>query len=449
MEKIAGKTVSEWVESLPLLDKVMRCEPVFWINTSAREMDKVPEFAVTKDDIYEAEQLWKRFAPFLKKAFAGTKDGAIESPVRSLKEMKKDLSTYYNQPFEGEFYLKCDHDLPISGSIKARGGVFEVLSYAEKLALENNMISKEDNYEVFLDSSFKQFFSQYTIGVGSTGNLALSIGTISAKLGFTVEVHMSADAKQWKKDLLRQKGAKVFEYKGDFSEAITQGRSITMDDPLGYFVDDEDSKALFLGYSVAALELKRQLDEEGITVDKDHPLFVYLPCGVGGSPGGITFGLKEVFGDHVHCLFVEPTHSPSVMLGVMTGEHEKVSVQDFGLDNLTEADGLAVGRPSRFATEISQYLVSGFYTMEDDEMYRLLALLADSENVYVEPSAASGLSGPLRLQESGILEENGWEDKMGRAVHLTWSTGGSLVPEQDRKKFYQKGKSLLTPVTES
>jgi D-serine dehydratase len=251
---------------------------------------------------------------------------------------------------------------------------------------------------------------------------------------------MSADAKQWKKELLREKGAAVLEFNGDFSEAISAGRQQTKADPNGYFVDDENSKHLFLGYSVAAIRLQKQLEEGKIQVDGEHPLFVYLPCGVGGAPGGITFGLKQVFGDHVHCFFVEPTHSPSVLIGLLTGEKEKVAVQDFGIDNCTEGDGLAVGRPSSFASSVSDKLVSGIYTIEDDELFTLLATLADSEGIYLEPSAAAGLSGPGQILASNYALQNNLN--MGNATHIVWATGGALVPKEDMQVFYEKGKRL-------
>ncbi|MBO0962098.1 D-serine ammonia-lyase [Neobacillus sp. MM2021_6] len=435
---LSSHELKYWKREFPLLKKITKLQPVLWLNTNLKPMKDLPEFPVTIDDMIEAEQLWERFIPFFIKEFPETKElnGIIESPLKKINRMKTALPGTFN----GDLYLKCDNELPIAGSIKSRGGVYEVLHHAEQLAIKCGLVSKNDNYEVFSEKKVKNFFSQYKIGVGSTGNLGLSIGIISAKLGFNVSVYMSADAKQWKKDLLREKGATVYEFSGDFGEAIRAGRQETLTDPQAYFVDDEKSKHLFLGYSVAAFRLQKQLKEKNIKVDKDHPLLVYLPCGVGGSPGGITFGLKQIFGDHVHCFFVEPTHSPSVLIGLLTGEKEKVCVQDFGIDNRTEADGLAVGRPSSFATSISEHLISGIYTVEDDELYRLLALLADNEGIFIEPSSTSGLMGPELVANSGYLtnEEKG--------THIVWATGGSLVPQADMEHFYQKGKELIHQV---
>ncbi|QQK77191.1 D-serine ammonia-lyase [Salicibibacter cibarius] len=446
--RVLGELMENWTKAFPLLEDITALRPVWWENPYKQKWTDASASgcSVSAADMKEAAGMWMRFRPFIEKMFPETRenDGNIESPLRPIPNVQTQLENHYKRNIEGTLYLKCDNELPIAGSIKARGGIFEVLKYAETLAIDNGMITQQESYEKFASPAFKRFFNQYAIDVGSTGNLGLSIGIVSAAIGFDVSVHMSADAKQWKKDLLKESGANVYEYSADFSKAINEGRKLSLENPNGYFVDDENSRDLFLGYSIAAFELKAQLDDLNIRVDSDHPLFLYLPCGVGGSPGGLTFGLKQLFGDNVHCFFVEPTHSPSVLIGLMTEKHEKVSVQDFGIDNVTEADGLAVGRPSSFATAISEKLVSGVYTVEDDELFKMLALLMHSEGLKVEPSAASGLQGPIQLSKHpSYIEKHGLSSKMKEATHVAWATGGSLIPNEDWARIYQKGNNLL------
>ncbi len=46
-----------------------------------------------------------------------------------------------------------------------------MLTHAEKLALEAGLLTTADDYRKLLTPEFKQFFSQFSIAVGSTGNL--------------------------------------------------------------------------------------------------------------------------------------------------------------------------------------------------------------------------------------------------------------------------------------
>ena len=412
-----------------LLNKLKLLEETCWVNPKLLPVAVANEScALSKGDILDAEARWQRFAPWFMAAYPETKetDGIVESPLREIPRMKAALGME-----QGSLYIKLDSHLPISGSIKARGGVYEVLKLAEEIALREGLLQLTDDYSILTEERFKKLFSQYSVAVGSTGNLGLSIGIISAKLGFRVAVHMSADARQWKKDLLRSKGVEVVEYASDYSEAVRQGRLAAESDPTCHFVDDENSRTLFLGYSVAALRLKEQLAAEGVAVDADHPLYVYLPCGVGGGPGGVAFGLKQAFGDHVHCYFAEPTNACCMILGMSTGLHSDISVQDIGLDGKTDADGLAVGRASGFVGKLMESYISGCYTVSDERMYKLLAMLADAEHIYLEPSALAGMYGPVCI---GVKDPN--------ATHIVWATGGSMVPQNIMAQYYEKGKAL-------
>ncbi|MFC5601850.1 D-serine ammonia-lyase [Sporosarcina koreensis] len=430
----------DWIEKLPLLKKIIEKQEVLWRNPlNSDSATGIAQSGITAADVKEASDRLKRFAPYIANVFPETAatNGIIESPITAIPKMKEALAATYETAIPGELLLKQDNALPISGSIKARGGIYEVLKHAETLAIEHGLIEQDGDYTRFAEPEFRNLFAKHKIAVGSTGNLGLSIGIMSAKLGFNVTVHMSADAKQWKKDLLREKGVTVVEYADDYSKAVEEGRRQAEADPLCHFVDDENSLDLFLGYAVAGERVAEQLQERGKKVDEDNPLFVYLPCGVGGGPGGVAFGLKLQFGDNVHCFFAEPTHSPCMTIGMMTGLHDEVSVTDFGLDNQTAADGLAVGTPSAFVGKKMEPLLEGCYTVADETMFKLLTMIADTEDIRLEPSALAGMTGPIQAIRNEMPKADA-----PSAMHLVWGTGGSMVPENEMDIYYGIGKGI-------
>ena len=438
--------LAELVQRDPVIADLAAGRETVWRNPALLPTgEAMASLPLTPADIDDAEARLARFAPFFREAFPETRsmNGLIESPLRPIPAMQRWLGRYGELP--GRLLLKLDSDLPVAGSVKARGGIYEILKHSEELALSAGCVGPNTDYRRF--TQLKDFFGRYAIHVGSTGNLGLSIGIISAALGYRVTVHMSADARQWKKDLLRSKGVNVVEYASDYSAAVAEGRRLAQGDPTSYFVDDENSVALFLGYAVAAKRLAAQLKEMEIPVDEDHPLFVYIPCGVGGAPGGINFGLKTLWGDNVYCFFVEPTQAPCMTLGMATGLHGDISVQDVGLTGRTDADGLAVGRPSGFVGKTVEHLLCGAFTLEDPWLYRYLAGLWDAEGLFIEPSACAAFHGPVQLMRSQVcadfLRERGLRDKLPRATHIAWATGGSLVPREERDAYLARGRALL------
>jgi D-serine dehydratase len=424
-----------------VLQRVRNREEVLWINKAKNDSSNFNIEGLSIEDIDDAEERLLRFAPYIMGVFPETKinNGLIESQLKEILKMKKLLNERCSGKIRGRLFLKEDSHLAIAGSVKARGGIYEILKHTEDLIIKNNLLNVDESYANLAEEEYRKFFSNYAIHVGSTGNLGLSIGIISAKIGYNVTVHMSADAKQWKKDLLRSHGVEVKEYSGDYGKAVMEGRKLSDQDSTSYFVDDENSKTLFLGYSVAARRLAKQLREQMILIDRNHPLFVYIPCGVGGAPGGIAYGLKTIFNGNVHVFFIEPTESPCMLVGMESGLNHEISVQDIGLTGITEADGLAVGRPSGFVGNVMKNLLSGIFTIKDYKLYNYLRDIVNSENIFLEPSACSSFEGPVGLMNytegQKYIEDMNLKGKMDNSIHIAWATGGNLVPEEIRKTY--------------
>lgn len=459
MTLIAGHPLSHWLDRHPALHALRQRQESTWANPRLTpSAQALPDVGLTRADVAAASARLRRFAPYLAQVFPDTAaaGGLIESPLQRAPALQAALARHLGPAhLPGQLWLKLDSQLPVSGSIKARGGIYEVLQHAESLAIAHGLLppltdavddaaadtadnpTRAQAYRQLASPAARAFFGRYRIAVGSTGNLGLSIGLMGATLGFQVTVHMSADARPWKKDKLRANGVTVVEYPSDYGAAVAEGRRQAQADPFCHFIDDENSRHLFLGYAVAAERLAPQLAAAGIRVDAQHPLHVHLPCGVGGGPGGVAFGLKLVFGDAVHCWFAEPVASPCMLLGLITGLHEDIAVQDIGLDNRTAADGLAVARPSGFVGRALQRLLAGGFTVADDTLFALLALARHEEGLALEPSALAGVPGIARV--APLLPP----DIAAQATHIAWATGGAMVPADEMARYLAKGEAVL------
>ena len=433
-----------------LATRLRNAQPALWINPARLAQPPAALRAlgrgISLDDTKAAAARLARFSGLLAQVFPELTDtaGVVESPLLPAAALQPALGLAEGQ---GRLFIKADHSLPVAGSIKARGGMHEVLEFAEGLALRHGLVLLGGDYCSLATPAAREVLGRYQVAVGSTGNLGLSIGVVASALGFQATVHMSADAKAWKKDRLRQRGVQVVEHAGDYERAVAAGRAEAASNPMCHFVDDEQSFSLLLGYSATALHLQNQLAEQGVVVNAAHPLIVYLPCGVGGAPAGITFGLRQLLGPHVHCFFAEPVQSPCFLVQMLAQQGEHPSVYDWGLTNRTEADGLAVPRASLLAAELMRPLLSGVFTVADDTLFAQLVLVLDALGERIEPSAAAGFSGPAML--TGTAAGQAWLHSTGvgavlpQATHLVWTTGGLLVPDAQYQGFVQRGRAVL------
>ena len=223
---------------------------------------------------------------------------------------------------------------------------------------------------------------------------------------------------------------RIVEIDGTYSEAVKKGRERAKNSENTFFIDDENSVELFLGYAVSIFELKEQISKANIILSEDDPLYVFIPCGVGGAPGGISYALNLVFGNKVKTYFVEPVNAPCMTLALVENKENPRDVNEIGLKTRTEADGLAVYRASKFIFNLVKNYINGTITVNDFDMLESVYNMKVLEDQKIEVSAAAGLAGLLKIQKEGM--------KVNKA--LVWLTGGSLIPNKEDKKILEMSK---------
>ena len=108
----------------------------------------------------------------------------------------------------------------------------------------------------------------------------------------------------------------------------------------------------------------------------------------------------------------------------------------------TLADGLAVGRASGFIGKAMERMLDGYITLTDADMYQLLGMIHDTEQLKLEPSALAGMPGIMHVvTNSEYLERMQLSDSLANATHLVWATGGGMVPEREMTEYLQQAKN--------
>ena len=101
---------------------------------------------------------------------------------------------------------------------------------------------------------------------------------------------------------------------------------------------------------------------------------------------------------------------------------------------------------SGFVGRAMQRLLDGYYTVSDEELYRLLALMERSEGLRLEPSALAGVPGMARVlgEQQGYRARAGLSaQRLAQATHLVWATGGGMVPPNEMETYLARGRQLL------
>ncbi len=131
--------------------------PFLWINEGWSPLARArSSSALNLGDVYDAHQAWDRFAPLLLKLFPELvpSGGIIESALYPADALQKAIIG--GSDTRGRWMIKGDHALPVVGSIKARGGLYEILLHAENLALRNGLIKPQDDRAILASAASRE-----------------------------------------------------------------------------------------------------------------------------------------------------------------------------------------------------------------------------------------------------------------------------------------------------
>jgi len=282
---------------------------------------------------------------------------------------------YLSQKLNNNIYIKYEN-LQISGSFKLRGSSNKILQ-----------LKKEGCTKVV---------------TASTGNHALGVATICAKVNMKCEIFVPKTCNQSKLDKIKLYGKDNVKLNildtTDCGVCEKEAIKFSSKNQIPYVSPYNDIN-IVLGQGTLGYEIHEELNKQKIKIDE-----IYVSVGGGGLISGIGFFFQD---DGCKVIGVQPVNSPIMYYSVKEGrilDPEKDGV----LDIETWSDGTAGSLDENSITlELCKQLVHEWVLVNEDSIQEELINFLKNEQIIIEGAAGLAIAGAIqRISENKIQNKN-------------------------------------------
>jgi len=276
-----------------------------------------------------------------------------------------DYSTTFSKLTGGRVFLKLEN-LQKTGAFKVRGAYYKIYKLPE-------------------DKKKKGVIA------ASAGNHAQGVAFAASKYGIPATIVMPITAPASKVLATRGYGANVVLHGSVYDEAYKKALEIA-EETGATFIHPFDDLDVIAGQGSIAVEILEDLKDIDVVV---------VPIGGGGLISGISSVMRNLLGDSVKIIGVEPEAAPKMKKSIETGKIVEIPVKS------TIADGLVTKKPGDLTYQIISECVDDIVTVSDNEIAHAIFMLLERGKTLAEGAGAAALaavlSGKVDVKDKNVV----------------------------------------------
>jgi len=276
-----------------------------------------------------------------------------------------DCSTTFSKLTGGRVFLKLEN-LQKTGAFKVRGAYYKIYKLPE-------------------DKKKKGVIA------ASAGNHAQGVAFAASRYGIPATIVMPITAPASKVLATRGYGANVVLHGSVYDEAYRKALEIA-EETGATFIHPFDDLDVIAGQGSIAVEILEDLKDIDVVV---------VPIGGGGLISGIASVMRNLLGDSVKIIGVEPEAAPKMKKSIETGKIVEIPVKS------TIADGLVTKKPGDLTYQIISECVDDIVTVSDNEIAHAIFMLLERGKTLAEGAGAAALaavlSGKVDVKDKNVV----------------------------------------------